>query len=43
MSSEIAFFSSSSRSMRSMIYLSWSTANRVAGDSSSFTAAAVAI
>src|SRR3954453_22108154 len=42
MSSEIAFFSSSSRSMRSMMDLSWSLANFVAG-SSSRTAAEVAI
>src|SRR6266702_5788508 len=38
MSSEIVFFSSSSRSMRSMMALSWSLANFVAG--SSWTAAA---
>src|SRR5260370_18832833 len=39
MSSEIVFFSSSSRSMRSMMALSWSLANFVAG--ASLTAAAV--
>src|SRR5204863_4437653 len=38
-SSEIVFFSSSSRSMRSMMALSWSLANFVAG--ASLTAAAV--
>src|SRR6476660_5084535 len=38
MSSEIVFFSSSSRSMRSIMALSWSLANFVAG--SSWTAAA---
>src|SRR4029077_4833002 len=39
MSSEMVFFSSSSRSMRSMMALSWSLANFVAG--ASLTAAAV--
>src|SRR5262249_3465841 len=38
----MVFFSSSSRSMRSMMALSWSLANRVAG-ASSWTAADVAI
>src|SRR5262249_98849 len=42
MSSEIVFFSSSSRSMRSMMAFSWSLAKRVAC-SSSLVAAAVAI
>src|SRR5882757_6124286 len=42
MSSEVAFFSSSSRSMRSMMDLSWSLAKRCAASSlSAFSTAAV--
>src|SRR5215216_280928 len=43
MSSEIVFFSSSRRSMRSMMALSWSFANFVAGSSWTAAAAEVAI